>query len=94
LGWGIKNVKLCQFAVYENDTSPFGKGGSKGIFQVDGLLNPPWPPFFKGGNPFDFSILDDDDITALESENPLRIKRLLPELSRYGIARKVFDITK
>ncbi len=37
---------------------------------------------------------DDDDITALESENPLRIKRLLPELSRYGIARKVFDITK
>jgi hypothetical protein len=39
---------------YENDTFPFGKGGSRGIFQVDSLLNPPWPPFFKGGNPFDF----------------------------------------
>jgi hypothetical protein len=23
--------------------------------QVDSLLNPPWPPFFKGGNPLDFS---------------------------------------
>ena len=34
---------------YENDTSPFGKGGSRGIFQVDSLLNPPWPPFSKGG---------------------------------------------
>jgi hypothetical protein len=21
--------------IYENDTSPFGKGGSRGIFQVD-----------------------------------------------------------
>jgi len=42
--------------IYENDTSPFGKGGSRGIFQVDSLINPPWPPFFKGGNPFDFSI--------------------------------------
>ena len=37
--------------IYENDTSPFGKGGSRGIFQMDSLLNPPWPPFFKGGNP-------------------------------------------
>ena len=37
------------------ETSPFGKGGSRGIFQVDSLLNPPWPPFFKGGNPFVFS---------------------------------------
>jgi len=37
---------------------PFGKGGSRGIFQMDMLRNPPWPPFFKGGNPFDFSILD------------------------------------
>jgi hypothetical protein len=44
--------------IYENDTSPFGKGGSRGIFQVDSLLNPPWPLFFKGGNPFDFSMLD------------------------------------
>jgi hypothetical protein len=44
--------------IYENDTSPFEKGGSRGIFQVDSLLNPPWPPFFKGGNPFDFSMLD------------------------------------
>jgi hypothetical protein len=24
--------------IYENDTSPFGKGGSRGIFQVDSLL--------------------------------------------------------
>ncbi len=30
------------------DTSPFGKGGTRGIFQVDSLLNPPWPPFSKG----------------------------------------------
>jgi hypothetical protein len=37
---------------------------------------------------------DDDDISALESENPLRIQRLLTELSRYGMARKVFDIKK
>jgi hypothetical protein len=43
--------------MYENDTSSFKKGGSRGIFQVDSLLNPPWPPFFKGGIPFDFSIL-------------------------------------
>jgi hypothetical protein len=35
--------------IYENDTSPFGKGGSRGIFQVDSLLNPPGPPFSKGG---------------------------------------------
>jgi hypothetical protein len=41
-------------SIYENDTSLFKKGGSRGIFQVDSLLNPPWPPFFKGGNPFDF----------------------------------------
>jgi hypothetical protein len=41
--------------IYENDTPPFGKGGSRGIFQVDSILNPPWPPFFKGGNPFEFN---------------------------------------
>ena len=35
--------------IYENDTSPFGKGGSRGIFQVDSLRNPPGPPFSKGG---------------------------------------------
>jgi hypothetical protein len=35
--------------IYENDTSPFGKGGPRGIFQVDSLLNPPGPPFSKGG---------------------------------------------
>jgi len=40
--------------IYENDTSPFGKGGLRGIFQVDSLLNPPWPPFFKGGESFQF----------------------------------------
>ena len=52
-------TKQCIFLkfdhpTYENYTSPFGKGGSREIFQVDNLLNPPWPPFFKGGNPFDF----------------------------------------
>jgi len=41
--------------IYEKDISLFGKGGPRGIFQVGSLLNPPWPPFFKGGNPFDFS---------------------------------------
>jgi hypothetical protein len=29
--------------IYENDTSPFGKEGSRGIFQGDSLLNPPCP---------------------------------------------------
>jgi hypothetical protein len=46
-------------SIYENDTSPFGKGGPRGIFQVDSILNPPWPPFFKGGNPFDFRLFDE-----------------------------------
>ena len=41
--------------IYENDTSPFGKGGSRGIFQVDSLLNPLALLFQRGGNPFDFS---------------------------------------
>jgi hypothetical protein len=27
--------------IHENDTSPFEKGGSRGIFQVDSLRNPP-----------------------------------------------------
>ena len=48
----VKFFKLkFDHPIYENDTSPFGKGGSRGIFQVNSLLNPPWPPFFKGGNP-------------------------------------------
>jgi hypothetical protein len=29
-----------------------------GIFQVDSLPKSPLAPFFKGGNPFDFNILD------------------------------------
>jgi hypothetical protein len=28
--------------IYENDASPFGKGGPRGIFQVGSLLNPPF----------------------------------------------------
>jgi len=42
------------YPIYENDTSPFEKGGSREIFQVDRLRNPPWPPFFKGGDSFQF----------------------------------------
>jgi hypothetical protein len=53
---GVKGIFLkFDHLIFENDTSPFGKGGSRGIFQVDSLSNPPWPPFSKGGNPFDFS---------------------------------------
>jgi hypothetical protein len=51
----FKSTTMCIFLkfdhrIYENDTSPFEKGGSRGIFQVDSLLNPPWPLFSKGGN--------------------------------------------
>jgi len=35
--------------IYENDASPFGKGGPRGIFQVGSLLNPTGPPFSKVG---------------------------------------------
>jgi hypothetical protein len=42
----VNKNKICIFLkfdhpIYENDTSPFEKGGSRGIFQVDSLLNPP-----------------------------------------------------
>ena len=56
--WNEGNIKgiFLKFdhPVYENDTSLFRKGGSREIFQVDSLLNPPWPPFFKGGESFRF----------------------------------------
>jgi hypothetical protein len=35
--------------IYENDTSPFGKGGSRGIFMLIASEIPPGPPFPKGG---------------------------------------------
>jgi len=66
---GITGIFLkFDHPIYENDTSPFEKGGPRGIFQLDSLLNPPWPPFFKGGGIL--SILDcsmkfkNDTITA------------------------------
>jgi len=38
---------------YENKTSPFGKGGSRGIFSLKTASEiPPGPPFSKGGNRF------------------------------------------
>jgi hypothetical protein len=52
----IHNCIFLKFdhPVYENDTSPFGKGGSRGIFQVDSLINLSWPPFSKGGESLRF----------------------------------------
>jgi hydrogenase maturation protease len=44
-------------------TSPFGEGGLRGIPPNNPHQNPPWPPFFKGGEPY-----------CAESRQPLRVE--------------------
>jgi hydrogenase maturation protease len=44
-------------------TSPFGKGGLRGIFPNKPHQNPPWPPFSKGGERY-----------CAESRQPLRVE--------------------